>query len=88
MSNPHPNDCYTDNCLILNTLIKISGSIFGIITESLPCPGENWLRCVVGQQCVSPEKWCDYKVDCIDGSDEKNCSKYNYCAFFKIYLRI
>lgn len=50
--------------------------IFELITDSVPCLGEDWPRCVVGKQCVSPKKWCDYVVDCIDGSDEKNCSKF------------
>lgn len=47
-----------------------------MILASVPCPGENWSRCKIGKQCVPMEKWCDYKVDCMDGSDEKNCGKF------------
>lgn len=47
-----------------------------MILASVPCHGEKWSRCKIGKQCVPMEKWCDYRVDCMDGSDEKNCGKF------------
>lgn len=43
--------------------------------ENVPCPNNTWPRCEIGKQCILPAKWCDYYIDCIDGSDEKNCSE-------------
>ncbi|XP_037382568.1 prolow-density lipoprotein receptor-related protein 1-like [Talpa occidentalis] len=34
------------------------------------------ISCRNGKECVSREKLCDGKQDCLDGSDEKNCSQF------------
>lgn len=31
--------------------------------------------CVTTGQCIDIKKYCDFNVDCTDGSDEWNCSK-------------
>lgn len=49
--------------------------VFNMIIARVPCPGKDWRRCEVGRQCISPENWCNFIDNCIDGSDEKNCSK-------------
>lgn len=34
------------------------------------------MKCKIGKQCVLSEKWCNFRVDCMDGSDEINCGKF------------
>lgn len=48
-----------------------------MISVNEPCPGPDWMRCKIGKQCLLSEKWCDHRVDCIDGTDEENCSKFH-----------
>ena len=39
------------------------------------CP-EGKRKCLTTGQCVFEFLWCDFIVDCPDGSDEVNCSEY------------
>lgn len=34
--------------------------------------------------CIPPHYRCDMTVDCIDGSDETECSKFFYFQFVKL----
>ena len=35
---------------------------------------KNYFRCVDGRKCVSRKRLCDGRMDCEDGSDERQCS--------------
>ena len=50
---------------------------------SKPCPYPDDRRCNTSQACIRADKWCNQKIDCMDGSDEECCKstviKYIYC---------
>ncbi|KAM3936795.1 low-density lipoprotein receptor-related protein 2-like [Leptodactylus fuscus] len=47
------------------------------VPETLFCP-RAFLPCHDGKECVSSDFICDGEKDCLDGSDEHNCT--NYCS--------
>lgn len=43
-------------------------------TDDKECP-KGKRKCFDGGQCVAESLWCDFIVDCPDGSDERNCGE-------------
>lgn len=35
---------------------------------------DNEFECISDHKCISLEKYCDYTIDCDDGSDENSCA--------------
>jgi hypothetical protein len=41
---------------------------------SVYCNPDDWFTCTDGKNCVWNKFQCDGDQDCLDGSDEKNCT--------------
>ncbi|XP_051970443.1 MAM and LDL-receptor class A domain-containing protein 1-like isoform X1 [Xyrauchen texanus] len=61
-------------CVWVSFLVYVLGS-----ASSTPCLPEEF-ACMRGG-CVSGEQLCDFRENCEDGSDEKNCSQFVRCDF-------
>jgi len=59
---------------------------FVCITGS-PCRYHEF-QCKSERQCIPRSFHCDLEVDCLDGSDEVGCCKYNGRHYYTIYTEI
>ena len=46
-----------------------------VVANVVDCTKIGKLNCADGLQCYDASETCDLANDCIDGTDEKNCSK-------------
>lgn len=47
---------------------------YSTFLDTTACPTSQF-RCVADGRCIPSFQRCDFRLQCIDGSDEANCSK-------------
>lgn len=66
-------------------------NVIWFITAPPDCePGQLTCRQYIFNKtyCIPPHYRCDMNVDCIDGSDESECSKFLFKAKYGIFRRV
>ncbi|KAK6630731.1 hypothetical protein RUM44_002900 [Polyplax serrata] len=69
----------SDEAKCENTLDKSKSNSRPPGAYVIPCT-ENEFRCTNNIECIRKEFVCDGRPDCLDGSDEKNCTEIKNCT--------
>ena len=48
------------------------------------CPS-GYFQCITDKKCIPETQKCNKQADCMDGSDEFDCSKYGYIVYFRVF---
>ena len=77
---------YLHDYITRNFLVCIHMYMYVYVgTRLCPFPGDK--RCSSSHACIRSFQWCNNQLDCDDGSDENDCSKYfHICNYAPTYV--